>query len=162
MQLRSTIFLSWLLASALGCMALPPRAQAADCPAKPVLTVKDSQDGFAGKTGTIWTIKPDCSFEVARFRGEQVSAPHLKGQLTPEQQSKLAAVLSTAAVETLPARVGEPPPVNARQISIDYDGKTAVLNLGTGDTAALQGPSHDPAQRLIEISKTVKGVTGDE
>ena len=53
-------------------------------------------------------------------------------------------------------------PVNAHQISIDYDGKTAVLNLGTGDTAALQGPSHDPAQRLIEISKTVKGVTGNE
>jgi hypothetical protein len=41
-------------------------------------------------------------------------------------------------------------------------GKTAVLNLGTGDTAALQGPSHDPAQRLVEISKTVKGVTGKE
>jgi hypothetical protein len=141
----------------------PPlhRAHAADCPAKPMLTVRDSQDGFAGKTGTSWTIKSDCSFEVARFRGEQVSPPHLKGQLTPEQQSRLAAVLSAAAVETLPAQVGEPAPVNAHQISIDYAGKTAVLNIGTGDAAALQGPSHDPAQRVIEISKTVKGVTGD-
>jgi hypothetical protein len=162
MQLLSPrIFLLWLLASTVACVAQVHQAQAADCPAKPMLTVKDSQDGFAGTTGTIWTIKPDCSFEVARFRGEQVSAPHLKGQLTPEQQSQLAAVLTTAAVETLPARVGEPAPVNARQISIDYDGKTAVLNLGMGD-AAPQGPSHGPAQRLIEISKTVKGVTGNE
>ena len=127
-----------------------------------MLTVKDSQDGFAGKTGTIWTIKSDCSFEVARFRGDQVSEPHLKGRLTPEQQSKLGAVLSTAAIETLPARVGEPPPVNAHQISIDYDGKTAVLNLGAGEAAALQGASQGPAQRLLEITRTVKGVTGNE
>lgn len=125
-----------------------------------MLTVKDSQDGFAGPTGTIWTIKPDCSFEVARFRGEQVSAPHLKGQLTPEQQSQLAAVLTSVAIETLPAQVGEPAPVNARQLSIDYGGKTAVLNLGMGDPA-LQGPSRDSARRVIEISKAVKGVTGD-
>jgi hypothetical protein len=160
MQLRSTrIFLLWLLAPAVACMAPPHRAQAADCPAKPMLTVKDSQDGFAGKTGTIWTIKSDCSFEVARFRGDEVSAPHLKGQLTPEQQSHIAAVLSTAAVQTLPAHVGEPAPVNAHQITIDYGGKTAVVNLGMGDPA-LQGPSRDSAQRVIEISKAVKGVTG--
>jgi hypothetical protein len=151
----------WLLVSAAVCVALPHQAQATDCPAKPMLTVKDSQDGFAGTTGTVWTIKPDCSYEVARFRGTELSPPHLKGQLTPEQQSQLAAVLSTAAVETLPARIGEPAPVNSRKISIDYGGKTAVLNLGMGDPA-LQGPSQDPAHRVVEISKTVKGVTGDE
>jgi hypothetical protein len=150
----------WLLATAV-CIALPPRAQAADCPAKPMLTVKDSQDGFAGTTGTVWTIKPDCSYEVARLRGTEVSPPHLKGQLTPEQQSQLAAALSSAAIETLPSRIGEPAPVNSRQISVDYGGKTAVLNLGMGDPP-VQGPSHDPALRVIEISKTVKGVTGDK
>ena len=151
----------WLLASAVVCMAQPHQAQAADCPAKPMLTVKDSQDGFAGTTGTIWTIKPDCSYEVARFRGSEISPPHLRGQLTPEQQSKLASALSSATVETLPARIGEPAPVNSRQISIDYGGKTAVLHLGMGDVA-LQGPSQDPAHRVVEITKTVKGVTGNE
>jgi hypothetical protein len=150
----------WLLATAVS-IALPPRAHAADCPAKPMLTVKDSQDGFGGTTGTVWTIKPDCSYEVARLRGTEVSPPHLKGQLTPEQQSQLAGALSSAAIETLPARIGEPAPVNSRQISVDYGGKTAVLNLGMGDPP-VQGPSHDPAHRVIEISKTVKGVTGDK
>jgi hypothetical protein len=151
----------WFLAAVVVCTAPPQQTQAADCPAKPMLTIKDSQDGFAGKTGTIWTIKPDCSYEVARFRGTEISPPHLKGQLTPEQQSQLAGALATAAVETLPAHIGEPAPINSRQISIDYGGKTAVLNLGMGD-AALQGPSRDPAQRVVEISKTVKRVTGDE
>jgi hypothetical protein len=126
-----------------------------------MLTVRDTQDGFAGKTGTIWTIKPDCSYEVARFRGTEVSPPHLKGQLTPEQQSQLASALAAAAVETLPANIGAPAPVNSRQISIDYGGKTAVLNLGMGDPA-LAGPSHDPAHRVVEIGKIVKSVTGGE
>ncbi|WP_156952203.1 hypothetical protein [Bradyrhizobium sp. WSM1743] len=149
-----------LLALAVACMVPLRLAQAADCPAKPMLTIKDSQDGFAGKTGTIWTIKPDCSFEVARFHGENVSAPHAKGQLTPEQQSRLAAVLSTEDVATLPAHTGQPAPVNSRQISIEYGGKTAVLDLGTSDPAAL-GNLPESGRRVMEISKAVKGVTGE-
>ena len=137
------------------------QAQAADCPVKPMLTVKETQDGFAGTTGTIWTIKPDCSYDVARLRGGEVSPPHLKGQLTPEQQSQLAAALSAAAVETLPARIGEPAPVNSRQISIEYGGKTAVLNLGMGDPA-LPGVSNDTARRVVEIGRIVKAVTGEK
>ncbi len=160
MQLRTARIASWLLASAVVCMALPHQAQAADCPVKPMLTVKDTQDGFAGTTGTIWTIKPDCSYDVARLRGGEVSPPHLKGQLTPEQQSQLAAALSAAAVETLPARIGEPAPVNSRQISIEYGGKTAVLNLGMGDPA-LPGASNDTARRVVEIGRVVKAVTGE-
>ena len=161
MQRRTARLALWLLTAAAMCAAPPHQAQAADCLAKPMLTIKDSQDGFAGKTGTIWTIKPDCSYEVARFRGTEVSPPHLKGQLTPEQQSQLAGVLAAAAVETLPARIGEPAPVNSREISIDYGSKTVVLNLGMGDPA-LQGPSQGPAHRVVEIGKIVKSVTGGE
>src|SRR3954447_2642976 len=128
MQRRTARLALGLLSAAAMYMAPPHQTQAADCPAKPMLTIKDAQDGFAGKTGTIWTIKPDCSYEVSRFRGAEVSPPHLKGRLTPEQQSQLAGALAGAAVETLPAQIGEPAPVNSRQISIDYGGKTAVLN----------------------------------
>ena len=154
MQLRTarTALLSLSLAAAF--MA-PHQVLAADCSVKPMLTVKDTQDGFAGTTGTIWTIKPDCSYDVARLRGSEVSPPHLKGQLTPEQQSQLAAALSAAAVETLPA------PVNARQITIEYGGKTAVLNLGMGG-AAPPGVSNDAASRVVEIGRIVKAVTGEQ
>jgi hypothetical protein len=61
----------------------------------------------------------------------------------------------------MPAHIGEPAPVNSRDITIDYGGKTTVLNLGMGDPT-LQGPSNDPAHRVVEISKAVKSVTGDE
>jgi len=132
-----------------------------------MLTVKDSQDGFAGPTGTIWTVKPDCSFEVARFRGSEVSPPHLRGQLTPDQQSQLAAALSTTAIGTLPDQIGEPAPVNSHKISIEHDGKTAVLNLGMGEAAnrgdlVPQASAQDPTRRVIEISKTVKSLTGSD
>ena len=160
MQLRTvrTALLSLSLAAAF--MA-PHQVLAADCSVKPMLTVKDTQDGFAGTTGTIWTIKPDCSYDVARVRAGEVSPPHLKGQLTPEQQSQLTAALSAAAVETLPARIGEPAPVNARQITIEYGGKTAVLNLGMGG-AAPPGVSNDAASRVVEIGRIVKTVTGEQ
>jgi hypothetical protein len=159
MQLRNarTALLSLFLAAA--CMA-PYQVPAADCPLKPMLIVKDTQDGFAGTTGTIWTIKPDCSYDVARVRAGEVSPPHLKGQLTPEQQSQIAAALSAAAVETLPARIGDPAPVNARQITVEYGGKTAVLNLGMGG-AAVQGASSDADRRVIELGRIVKAVTGE-
>ena len=158
MRPQSTRISSWLLALAIACMIPMHRTQAVDCPAKSMLMIKDSQEGFAGKTGTIWIIKPDCSFEVARFNGENVSAPHAKGQLTPEQQAQLAAVLSNQGVATLPEQTGQPAPVNSRQISIGYDGKTAVLDLGMGDEAARNLP--DAAHRILEISKAVRGVTG--
>ena len=159
MRVRTTRMALWSLAAAALYMVAPHQAQA-DCPAKPMLTIIESQDGFAGKTGTIWTIKPDCSYEVSRFQGSKVSPPHLEGQLTAEQQAQLASALATAAVETLPARIGERAPIDSRYISINYGGKTAVLNLGMGG-AALQGPQ-DPAHRVVEIIKAVKSVTGDE
>ena len=35
---------------------------AEECPLTAPLTLKDSQSGIAGETGTVWTIAPDCSF----------------------------------------------------------------------------------------------------
>ena len=160
MQLRTARTALLLLALAAAGMAPQHQVLAANCPVKPMLIVKDTQDGFAGTTGTIWTIKPDCSYDVARVRAGEVSPPHLKGQLTPEQQSKLAAALSAAAVETLPARIGEPAPVNAREITIEYGGKTAVLNLGMGGTN-VQGASSDIAGHVVELGRIVKAITGE-
>jgi hypothetical protein len=35
------------------------------CPLSARLTLKDTQSGFAGETGTMWTIEPDCTFTIA-------------------------------------------------------------------------------------------------
>src|SRR5262244_1046123 len=82
-------------------------ALANGCMLKMTLTVKDTQDGFAGTTGTVWMIEPDCTFRVSRLFGPHVAEPHLKGALTPEQQARLSAVLAKTAVSELPAQIGD-------------------------------------------------------
>jgi len=127
------------------------------------LTLKDAQTGFAGTTGTVWTIKPDCSYEVSRFVENNVSAPHRRGRLSPEQQAKLSSVLSEKAITTLPARLGEPVEINARRLSIEYGGKVAVLELvggaGSAESLKTRGPN-EPARRLLDIADTIKSMTG--
>jgi hypothetical protein len=140
-----------------------PPAQAAECALKPTVTVTDTQGGFAGTTGNVWTIRPDCTFTVARIINERVSAPHLQGRLTAAQQARLSTVLANMSAATLPAQIGERAIVNPRQITLSYDDKTSVLELAPGesDIAALKAlRSSDPARRHLEISEAVKMVTG--
>jgi hypothetical protein len=131
------------------------------CMLKMTLTVKDTQDGFAGTTGTIWTIKPDCTFQVSRIFGQHVAEPHLQGTLTPEQQTQLSKILAKAA--ELPPQLGQGTPVNARRITLEYDGKVSVLSMSPGDrdrSAIRAGSPHDPARRLLEVTEAVQDMLG--
>jgi hypothetical protein len=148
----------WLLCALALAMLRP--AEAADCRMKTALTLKDSQDGFAGSTGTVWTIKPDCSYTVARFIGTGATQQLREGALAPEQQSQLAALIA-ANLGAGPVRVGERAPVNAHQLTIEYDGRISVLDLGSG-MAELSDVAKrdDAARRIIEVSEAVKRATG--
>jgi len=46
---------------------------AQECPLSAALTLKDTQYGFAGETGTVWTIAPDFTFTIARHIGLKIS-----------------------------------------------------------------------------------------
>lgn len=136
---------------------------AQECPLTTPLTVKDIQSGVAGKTGTVWTIAPDCSFTVAQQIGPETTEPRSKGRLTPQQQARLKGLLARAAIENMPAQLGGGPRVNARQITLSYGGKVSVLTLppGGGDLGALRATAgDDPASRLLELADVVKGMTG--
>jgi len=138
-------------------------ALANGCMLKMTLTVKDTQDGFAGTTGTVWMIEPDCTFRVSRLFGPHVAEPHLKGALTPEQQARLSAVLAKTAVSELPAQIGDATQVNAHRITLQYGGKDAVLSLGSGDRdldAIRAGDPRDPARRLLEVADMVQDILG--
>jgi hypothetical protein len=145
----------------MGTVAMPSGryAQAHGCMLKMILTVKDTQDGFAGTTGTVWTIDPDCTFRVSRLFGQHVAEPHLQGSLTPEQQDRLSAILAKVEAAELPAQMGETPSVNARRITLEYGGKVSVLSMGPGDRdmdALRAGDPLDPARRLLEVADAVK------
>ena len=136
---------------------------AQECPLSAPLTVKDTQGGFAGETGTVWTIAPDCNFTVARQIGLKILDPHKQGRLTSEQQARLRELLDRMAVVALPERLGGEPQVNARQIALSYAGKQSVLNLppGGGDLNALRrATGDDPAGRMLELVDILRGMTG--
>jgi hypothetical protein len=136
---------------------------AQECSLTAPLTLKDTQDGFAGQTGTVWTIAPDCSFTVARQLGQKIGDPYKQGRLTPEQQAQLKELLDRMALANLPERLGGGPQVNARRITVSYGEKVSRLTLapGGGDLSALRAASgDDPAGRMLELADTLKGMTG--
>jgi len=146
-------------------IALSQPANSADCSGNAMLTLRESQGGFVGKTGTVWTINSDCSFTVSRFVNDQTSEPQKRGQLTPEQISSLSRLLSDPSVAQMPAQIGDPAPVNPREITLTRDSKTSVLNLALGATDATilnTAGAASPERRMIEILHAVKKVTGTD
>jgi hypothetical protein len=135
---------------------------AQECPLSAPLTIKDTQSGFAGETGSVWTIAPDCSYTVARQIGLQTLDPHRQGRLTPEQQAQLKELLVRLAAAGLPKQLGAETQVNARRISLSYDGKDSVLTLapGAGDLNAVRAAAgNDAARALLDLADQVKGMT---
>jgi hypothetical protein len=136
---------------------------AQECPLSAPLTVADTQSGFAGETGTVWTISPDCSFTVARQIGLKVLDPHKQGQLTAEQQQRLKELLGRMAAAPLTKEAGGAPQVNARHITLSYGSQQSILTLppGGGDLGTLRaGAGDDPAGRMLELADSLKGMTG--
>jgi hypothetical protein len=147
---------------ALAGLVISGTIMAQECLTSGPLTLKDTQDGFAGETGTVWTIAPDCSFKIARQIGLKILGPHKQGRLTAEQQARLKDVLDRVAVAGLAKQLGAGSQVNARRITLSYGGKESVLTLapGGGDLGSLRAAAgNDPAGALLELADTVKGMT---
>jgi hypothetical protein len=136
---------------------------AEECPISAPLVLKDTQSGFAGETGNVWTIAPDCSFTVARQVGLNVLQPHKQGQLTAQQRTQLKEFLDRMTATVLPAQFGSGPQVNARRITLDYGGKQSVLSLppGGGDLGALRATAGDDSTRLmLDLADGLKAMAG--
>ena len=152
---RGLLFISFVTS------AFPQATRAADCVGNMPLTVTETQGGFAGTTGTVWTIQADCSFTIARFINASVSEPHQRGQLNADQQARLSRLLAEKGAANLPAKVGPPPQVNPHQIILNFNGKASVLDLspGPGGIASVKAGADDAAKRLVDIYEGVKDVT---
>lgn len=136
---------------------------AAACVIGSALTVTDTQSGFAGVTGTVWTIRPDCTFAVARVLAGARREPHRTGTLTQAQQERLEDILGRNAARDLSGRFGSPVQVNGREIKLELSGHSASLLMGPGETssAAIRaaGPG-DAAKRLLETAAAIERLLG--
>ena len=136
---------------------------AEECPLSAPLVLKDTQSGFAGETGNVWSIAPDCSFTVARQVGHNVLEPDKQGQLTAQQRTQLKELLARMTATALPEQLGGAPQVNARRITLAYGGKHSVLNLppGGGDLGTLRAAAGDDRTRLmLDLADNLKTMTG--
>src|SRR4029077_11042053 len=125
--------------------------------------LKETQSGFAGETGNVWTIAPDCSFTVARQIGLNVLEPHKQAQLTAQQKARLKGLVDRMAATALPEQLGGGPQVNARRITLAYGGKQSVLSLpaGGGDLGTLRAAAGDDATRLmLDVADRLKAMAG--
>ncbi len=144
-------------------LALFPFADAMaaqDCPMISSLTIKDTQDGVAGQTGTVWTITPVCGFTVSRQLGTQTTSPHREGRLTEQQIARLGALLSRIEELHLPRQFGPGPIVNARRIIFLYGETQATLLLPPGAPPP-DVEKFEPAGRLLELARAVREVLGE-
>jgi len=141
----------------------PGKIMAEECPLTAPLTLKDSQSGIAGETGTVWTIAPDCSFTVARHIGPKVLEPYKQGRLTAEQQVRLKDMVDRMEHSDLTKPREARPRVNPRRISLSYGGREAVLTLppGGGDVSQLHASDEDDqAKVMLEVAAAMKGMLG--
>lgn len=134
---------------------------AQQCPLTAPLTLKDTQNGFAGQTGTVWTIMPDCSFTVARQYGPRIAEPHRSGRLPAEQLARLGDLLGRVEQAAPPARAA-PPQVNARSLTLDYRGKVSVVSLapGVGGLGEAHSAAGATAAPMLDLAHAVREMTG--
>jgi hypothetical protein len=133
------------------------------CPLSARLTLKDTQSGFVGETGTMWTIEPDCTFTIARQMGAKVLEPHRRGQLTIDQQTRLKDILAESAHSDFPNAADRSPPVNPRRLVLSYEGKEAILTFppGGGAIGSLSAANvDDRARPILGLASAIEDMLG--
>lgn len=96
------------------------------------LTLRDSQGGFAGFSGSLWTIEPDGTWRRAPFLNEDVREAEQSGQLSAKELSALAAALKQHKLVDLPKNIGGEPMTNPHVFTLTFGKFSCELVLGAG------------------------------
>jgi hypothetical protein len=129
---------------------------AQQCRLSAPVTLKETQGGVVGPTGTVWTIATDCHFTVARQIGFKTLPPNKRGQLTPEQAARLEALLERVKLAKLPERFGAAPQVNPHRITLAFGATESVLTVPPrgGEVA------DERARPMLELAAAVRSMLG--
>lgn len=142
-----------------------PLAKAEPLAAK--LELRDSQDGFAGTTGILYSIEADGRFTLAHFVNEKIQPPARRGSLDPAALKALASVLEAQRLRELPVQIGEPPAVNPRRLVIQHGNTRTTLLLQAGADIATTLNAHEktresPTYRFLIVAQTILRVVGPD
>ena len=121
--------------------------------------LQELQTGFAGTTGTVWSVEPDGRYSIASKVNEQLT-PRQEGTLDAAQLSKIAEALAAADAATLPAEMGEPPPVNPQVIILRVGEKASTFTTAGALDPDQAAGDDDPRSRLLKIAAAIKEVIG--
>ena len=117
-----------------------------------VVELRDSQGGFAGKSGHIWLVLQNGQWTRRPFLNRTKRAPDAQGQLTAGEIRELAAQLARCRVEKLPGRIGGKSDANPHLVTIRYGRRQCTLVLGTGSSIPAANPSSDQdADRMVVL-----------
>lgn len=165
MQSTVRFLLSVLLPGLLGCVATDvvtatdPLRLLANGRLLGPLTVTEQQSGFAGITGTTWTVEADGRYRAVRFVNERVEPPYKQGQLAAAPLRTLGATLERE-LATLPARLGQEAEINPRTVVIRFAQRTWTLALPPGQSIgeAWQQYSANPADPRYRFLRAVRAL----
>ncbi|HSK39108.1 MAG TPA: hypothetical protein VK943_05005 [Arenibaculum sp.] len=151
--MKSFISLSAVIAVMMGVTATMASSPAGQLSAP--LELKVSQAGFAGITGTVTTIEPDGGYRVSTFVNEMVRPPESEGRLPPEALQAIVRSLEAQDFSRLPDEMGEPPPVNAKTVTLRYGDRSAAMVLEPGADLPAAAAASGPESRFAAIVQSV-------
>lgn len=96
------------------------------------LVMRDSQGGFAGFSGWIWTIEADGRWRREPFLNKTVRKADRTGKLDAKGLAALAAEMDRLKLLDLPRQLGGKAMVNPHVVTIGFGTFESKLVLGTG------------------------------
>jgi hypothetical protein len=150
------------LAATSPTLAAPPVVLTKDGKLVQPLVVRDVQGGFAGFTGTEWSVNPSGDYVVSSVRRGKAEAQK-KGRLRPQQLAALVKALARcdAAKELTPAKAFDG--ANPHVISVKVGERQFSLRLPPGAKPPKADPDKPPTSEtewFAAVLQTVEQAAG--
>ena len=122
------------------------------------LVLRDSQGGFAGFSGWLWTVEPNGAWRKAPFLNEDVREAEQSGKLSAKELAALAAAFKQHKLLELPKNIGGEPMTNPHVFSLTFGEHTCELVLGAGeDLPETEGEeTKELAGRFTAIARAIQ------
>ena len=123
------------------------------------LVLKDSQSGFAGVSGFVWTIQPEGKWDRRPFLNDKVRDADRTGKLTAAQLSQLATEFEKYRMLKLPRHLGQRSQVNPHIFSISFGDKEIDLALRGGEILPQPDPKNPKSfdrDRFVSVVRYVQ------